>query len=350
MALEFKKASRKAVPMLMSISSVSGGGKTYSALLIAAGLAGDGRVGFIDTENGRGEMYADSPGIVKALPKGYEYIRFDQPYTPERYIEYVQAAEQAGIAVCVIDSGTHEWEGIGGCAEIADKFKLGGMPNWAKAKMAHKRLVNHLLSSPMHIILCLRARDKVKMLKRGDAMIINAGQETSDAPIADKDIVIQLGLQPVCEKNLVFEMLLSLQLDERTHFATPIKVPEPLQPLFTGKRLLTKEDGQRIRQWNSTGAALAEGEQLDKRAAAAADEGMEAYKAFFAGLSPSQKKLIRHEEHKATATKADKERVVPEVDRLPDAIELSIGTKVRHGGKVLVVVDAGDEGYRWEDA
>lgn len=341
MALEFKKAHRKAVPILMSISSVSGGGKTYSALLLAAGIAGDsGRVGFIDTENGRGEMYADSPGIVKALPQGYDYIRFDPPFSPERYVEYIQAAEKAGIAVCVLDSGTHEWEGIGGCSEIADKNKLGGMPNWSKAKMAHKRLVNHLLSSPMHIIICLRARDKVKMLKRGDPMVFSAGQDTTDVPVAEKDLVVPLGLQPICEKNLIFEMLLSLQLDEQSHFATPIKAPEPLQPLFTGKRLLTKEDGERIRKWNSSGAALPDGEQLNKRAAAAADEGMESYKAFFAGLTPAQRKLIRHEEHKARAGS------MQDVDLLPDAIELAVGTKLRQGGKVWRVVEAGDD-HQW---
>ena len=122
MALEFRKATRRTVPLLISISSVSGGGKTFSALLLAAGLAGpDGRVGMIDTENGRGEMYSDSPGIRKALQNGYDYIRFDPPYTPERYIEHIEAAEQAGITVCIVDSGSHEWEGIGGVAESAEK-------------------------------------------------------------------------------------------------------------------------------------------------------------------------------------------------------------------------------------
>src|ERR1700722_9568602 len=110
--LEFRKAQRKAAPMLMAISSVSGGGKTFSSLLVAAGIAGDsGRVGMIDTENGRGEMYADSPGIRAALPNGYDYLRFDPPFGPDRYIEHIKAAEDAGITVCVVDSGTHEWEG-----------------------------------------------------------------------------------------------------------------------------------------------------------------------------------------------------------------------------------------------
>ena len=132
MALEFKRAVRKSVPMLVSISGTSGSGKTYSALLLAAGIAGpSGKVGLIDTENGRGEMYADSPGIKAALPNGYLYLRFDPPFTPERYIEHLQAAESAGIAVCIVDSGSHEWEGIGGVSEAAEKAE-GKMGRFGK--------------------------------------------------------------------------------------------------------------------------------------------------------------------------------------------------------------------------
>ena len=164
--MTFAKAVRKSVPLLISIAGTSGSGKTYSALLMAAGLAGPkGRVGFLDTENGRGSMYADSPGIIEALPAGYEIMELDAPFTPQRYTEAIEAAEKSGINVLVVDSATHEWEGIGGCAEMAENNKLGGQPNWAMAKRAHKRFVNRALASSMHIIFCLRARDKVKMVK-----------------------------------------------------------------------------------------------------------------------------------------------------------------------------------------
>jgi hypothetical protein len=96
MDIQIRKASRKSVPLLISVASVSGGGKTYSSLLLAAGIAGaKGRVGLIDTENGRGEMYADSPGIVKALPNGYEYARMDPDFSPKRYIQYISAMEKS---------------------------------------------------------------------------------------------------------------------------------------------------------------------------------------------------------------------------------------------------------------
>lgn len=293
MDIIFRKAQRRAVPMLISISSVSGGGKTYSALLLAAGIAGPtGRVGMIDTENGRGEMYTDSPGIRKALPNGFEYSRIDPPYSPEHYLAYIDAAERAGITVCVIDSATHEWEGIGGCCEIAEKNKMRGMPNWAKAKMEHKKFMNRLLSSPMHLIFCVRARDKVKI------------QE-----INGKSEVIPIGLTPVCEKNFIFEMTVSLQLEEKTHLASPLKVPEPLAQFFPSGKLITMEDGARLREWCNAAPQQDAGEQLNKQARAAADEGLEAYKRFFTGLKPAQQKLITdHEGNKRRAQESDAER------------------------------------------
>ena len=292
--MELRKAVRKSVPMLMSISSVSGGGKTYSALLMAAGMAGPkGRVAIIDAEAGRGEMYTDSPGIMAALPNGFEYLSLDPPFSPARYIEAIEAVEKAGIDVCCIDSATHEWEGLGGCAEIAEKNKLRGMPNWAKAKMEHKKFMNHCLSTKMHIIFCLRARDKVKIVKNAQG----------------REEFIQLGVQPIAEKNFVFEMLLSLQLDEVTHHATVVKCPEPLLGLFPGGRVVTKADGERIAHWNNTGLSVdMTADQIQKRAISAVEDGTASYERFFRNLTPAHKKLLvdtTHAKNKQLAAEAD---------------------------------------------
>lgn len=293
--LTFRKASRKSVPMLLSISGVSGSGKTYSALQLAAGIAGDGRVGMIDAENGRGEMYEDSPGIKASYPNGFEYARLDPPFSPKAYIEALTAAEKAGIKLAIVDSATHEWEGIDGCVEIAEKHKLRGMPNWAMAKMEHKRFVNHCLSSPMHIIFCLRAREKVNIME-----------------VNGKTEIIPAGIQPICEKNFVFEMLVSLRVEEETHHAFPLKVPEPLIPLFPKEALVTKEMGERIRLWNDGGNPVPEHDQITKRARAAAENGTAAYKTFFSGeLTKAQRKALTdsgaHKENKVIAERADEE-------------------------------------------
>src|SRR6185312_2708667 len=159
------------------------------------GIAHEGeKVGMIDAENGRGTLYEDDPTIRAALPNGYSYVPITPPYTPARYVLAIKAMETAGVKVCVIDSSSHEWEGEGGCTDIAENNKLRGMPNWAMAKREHKKFLAYCLSSPMHIIFCLRARDKVKIVKD------DRGKEQFGSQ----------GIQPVAEKNFVFEMLLSL--------------------------------------------------------------------------------------------------------------------------------------------
>lgn len=321
--MAFTKAERKAVPLIMSVSGVSGSGKTYTALLLAGGIAGkSGLIGFIDTENGRGSMYADSPGIVKALPNGYVIERLDAPFSPQAYINKIDEAERSGIDVLVIDSGSHEWDGIGGCTDIAETKKLKGMPNWALAKKENKKYVNRLLYTNMHIIVCLRAQEKTKIIKDEKG----------------KEQFVSFGIQPIAEKNFVFEMTLSLLLDEATKHARPIKVPEPLKHLFPGERLITRENGEQIREWNQTGIALDPFDRLKQRARAVAEDGTAAYKAFFVALSKPEQKALSdstHAENKAAAEAADRAAVeqYDDFQSAPDPMDAAPGSIIIVGGK-----------------
>ena len=287
-----KKAVRHEVNLIMSISGVSGSGKTYSALLLAAGLAGpEAKIGFVDTENGRGCMYADSPGIMAALPQGYDTIELTAPFSPARYIEAIDEFERAGYRVLVIDSGSHEWEGIGGCTDIAEADK----GRWNRAKRENKRFVMRLMNSNMHIIVCLRAREKSKIIDKRDSP-------------DGKEHVIPLGILPVSEKNFPYEMIVSFLVEEKTHFAQPIKLPEQFQAMFSTPKMLTKADGEKIRQWNELAPSSDSGEKLKRQSRMAASEGMVAYKAFFSALSKPEQKFLTdtiHEENKATANEFD---------------------------------------------
>ncbi len=144
-------------------------------------------------------------------------------------------------------------------------------------------------------------------------------------------------------------MLVSLQLDEKTHHALPVKVPEPLKSTFPGTRLITIADGQAIREWNERGTVGDANERLQKQARAAAMEGVAVYSAFFRTLNVAQKKVLAdstHAEYKAIAEAADRESDVPEVDKLPDPVELVAGTLMRYNGATWAVTDS-ENGYRW---
>jgi hypothetical protein len=298
MAFQIVKAVRRRVPMLISLAGVSGSGKTYSALLLAAGLAGPkGRVGFLDTENGRGSMYADSPGIKSALPEGYEISDMREPFAPSRYTDAIQDFVDHGVNVLVIDSGTHEWEGHGGCSEIAERGRKNGMDDWASAKKEHKKFMNRMLAQPIDIIFCLRAREQIEIKKGG------ANGKTE---------VIQLGVQPVCEKNFMFEMTVSMLIEAETHKPLLKKCPEPLLPIFGGDvPLVTKEMGERIRAWceggAKTGGPQKTVEEIRTQAMHYAQDGLASYESFFKSLTKEEKELLKphHADIKAIAQRAD---------------------------------------------
>lgn len=305
--MEIKKAKRQAVPMLISIASPSGYGKTYSALIMAAGLAGEkGKVGFIDTEKGRGSMYADDADLLNHLPQGYDVLELEEPFTPEKYIEAIRALKS--YDVIIIDSGTHEWEGSGGCQDIAENNKLRGMPNWAKAKMEHKRFMNFLTQSSQHIIVCLRAREKTKPEK------INGKVE-----------MIECGMQPICEKNFMFEMTLSMMLAEN-HKPILTKCPKPLKSLFEGEQtIITKGLGEKLKIWSEGGEAIdKELRALKVMIKNKAMLGSKVYNECIAKLTDGEKLILKNGIEKSFWTEC--KHLCEEVDKIENEAPIDLET------------------------
>ena len=59
--LTFTKAQRLGSHVILAVVGESSSGKTYSAILLGRGLVGEkGKLAMIDTETGRGRMYAKS--------------------------------------------------------------------------------------------------------------------------------------------------------------------------------------------------------------------------------------------------------------------------------------------------
>ena len=57
--MTLRKVTRKKAKIRLGLSAVSGGGKTYSALLIAFGICGDwNKIAVIDSENNSADLYA----------------------------------------------------------------------------------------------------------------------------------------------------------------------------------------------------------------------------------------------------------------------------------------------------
>jgi ABC-type dipeptide/oligopeptide/nickel transport system ATPase component len=173
----FQPAARTSTPLLLGLVGPSGGGKTYSALRLAAGIQSvvGGEIAFIDTEARRALHYANK---FKFL-----HLDFEPPHGPDRYLEAIESAFQAGAKTIIVDSMSHEHEGAGGVLEQheAELDRMAGQDYrkreacnfiaWAKPKAARRKLINALLQKQGNFIFCFRAKEKIKLVKQEDGKI-----------------------------------------------------------------------------------------------------------------------------------------------------------------------------------
>lgn len=152
-------ATRQGFKPLIGLYAESGCGKTMSSLLLARGLVGNGKVILADTESGRGSLYAD------VIPGGYQTFQISAPFAPRVFTDAVDFAEKQKADVLVIDSASHEWEGIGGVLDWATTNESKGMKGrlvWKEPKMEHEKFVQRLAQSAIPIIVCMRAKHLLK--------------------------------------------------------------------------------------------------------------------------------------------------------------------------------------------
>jgi len=189
MSFQVKPATRVGINPLIVLYSESGCGKTYSSLLLARGMAGKGKIVMADSESGRGSLYADIATIG-----GYETFDLAAPFSPARYIEAIDTIEASGAAVGVLDSGSHEWEGIGGvldmAAAIEEKSGKTGLHCWKTPKFEHAKFVQRLLRTRIPLIVCLRAKYKSRQKKddKGKTVII---KDEVTSPIQAEDFIFE---------------------------------------------------------------------------------------------------------------------------------------------------------------
>lgn len=287
--------------IVLGIAGQSGDGKTYTAILIARGMVDKAsEIGFLDTENKRGSLYADILDAPFMIGDLYP------PFSPNRYAAAIREFQEAGVKVLIIDSVTHEWEGEGGCDDIANAPLAAGkkMANWIGAKREHKQFMNVLLQCNMDVICCIRAREKTDFS--------NPKEPAS------------LGIQPVCEKNFMFEMTASMLMLDEGKTQKFLKMPSFLKETFgTGSGYLGIETGKKIRQWLNKGEKLApELEKIKSEALLACEKGVDALTKIWDKCTPEQQeKLKGHFAVCKTSAKAyDKQKATDNNDGSEDAM------------------------------
>lgn len=226
----FQKATRQKSKLRLGICAPSGGGKTYSALLIAQGLGG--KIAVIDTERGSASLYAN---LCE-----FDVCEIEPPFSPEKYCNAIKFAETNGYSVIIIDSLSHAWAGTGGLLEEVDKRKSTGKGNdftaWRDVTPMHNALIDAMLQSTCHIVATMRTKTAYDMVK---------DEKTG------KVKPVKVGLAPVQREGMDYEFTTVLDIDVEKHMATASK---DRTGLFDGKYFVpTVETGKQLLDWLNEG-------------------------------------------------------------------------------------------------
>jgi hypothetical protein len=237
--MQFTKAARKRAKLRVLIASPAGGGKTTAALNISSGLGG--RTAMIDTERGSASLYSDQ--------FEFDTLELMPPFSPERFIEAIKAAEGSGYQNLIIDSATHEWDGSGGCLEINEmlaqsKYRGNTWSAWSETTPRHRAFIDAMLQSNMHVIIT--ARSKTETVQGEDKKVRKIGMKIEQ----------RAGLE--YEASLVFE------IDHESHLAVATK---DRTRMFATPAHITRKTGADLLAWLEKGVEVVptEAELLTKR-------------------------------------------------------------------------------------
>lgn len=235
MEFKVKKAEREKIYTKIALMAPSGGGKTYSSLRLATGMAKEienqtgktAKILLANTEQKRGYYYANE--------FDYDIVDIDAPYNPEKFVELIEFAVSEKYDILILDSTSHEWEGKGGCLELHQQAG-GTYQAWGKVTPRHNKFINAIADSPIHIIATMRGKDQYEMTKddRGKAS------------------VQKLGVGAKQRDGFEYEFTCTFLIDQKTNCA---EVQKDNTHIFEGDTatLLTENHGKKIIQWANEG-------------------------------------------------------------------------------------------------
>ena len=230
--MQLQKATKSKVKLKIALQGTSGSGKTYSALQLAYGITADWtKIAVIDTENESSNYYANQGE--------FNVLSLQAPFTPDRYLEAIQACIKAGMECIIIDSITHEWDGIGGILEMHEKAtrnsRSGNSFNaWASITPLHNKFVQFIVDAPVHIIGTLRTKSDYVLQDRNG-----------------KQVPVKVGMKAITRDGMEYEFGIGFEID-LNHTATCSK---DRTGLFVDAEpfVITPATGQKLVEWANTG-------------------------------------------------------------------------------------------------
>ena len=240
--MAFQKATRKRAFLKVALSGPTGCGKTMSALRIAKGLAADGRIAFVDTENRSASLYAgyeltDTRGGV-VYKTDFDVMDVVPPYTVEQFTQAIKDAKGAGYSVLIIDSFSHCWEAVLAMKEVLDRMGGNSYTNWNEAGRKYAAVIDLVRNVDMHVIVCMRSKMEYVL-------------ELNDK---GKQVPRKVGLAPIARDGTEYEFstMFEIGMDHRAR-----DTKGRLSHITGGDAiLLTEEVGHKLLQWVSEGEEI----------------------------------------------------------------------------------------------
>lgn len=268
--MKFEKATRKKAKLRLALTGPSGSGKTYSALLIAKGIGG--KIAVVDTEKGSASLYSDIAD--------FDVLELEPPFSPERFVEAINAAESAGYDTIIIDSITHEWGGVGGCLELVDtiakaKFRGNSWSAWSEINPRHRLFLDAILRTNMHVIATMRSKT-----------------ETAQVEENGRKKVAKLGMKSEQRDGVEYEFTTVLDIVHESHHANATK---DRTKLFSNSDpvVLSEATGKMLLEWLDSGVNPNE-EILAGFTAAIASADLEALERYW---KSADRRLLGQPEH-----------------------------------------------------
>lgn len=150
----FQKAVKHEAKLRLALVGPPGAGKTYTALTVAKFIGG--KVAVVDTEHGSASKYADD--------FDFDTCPLAAPYNPQRFLEAIRAAAQAGYTTVILDSLTHAWSGTGGLLEMVDqeaarKHRGNSFQAWGTlGTPMQNAFIDGMLAAPIHVVATMRSK------------------------------------------------------------------------------------------------------------------------------------------------------------------------------------------------
>lgn len=179
----FQRATKRQARLRLALIGPAGSGKTYTALNIATAMGG--RIALLDTERGSASKYSDLFTFDSCEPENHH---------PQRYMDAIAAAEQAGYDILIIDSLSHAWNGRDGALELVDKVAKRQQTNntfgaWRDVTPLHNALIDAMTGARLHVIATLRTKMEY----------------TQERDERGKTSIRKVGMQPIQRDGLEYE-------------------------------------------------------------------------------------------------------------------------------------------------